>query len=276
MGRAIGSLNIRMGIFNIPLTVHSLIDYQGVSFKQLCPYCFEKGKTTRINQIRKCLVCNKEIPYSELKWGYKLSKDKIIPIPKEMLENLSKGETRILMSYDSNSNLSAFEELIQAKVYLLTPNENVTKPYYLLRELLLKKKKSLLVQYSLKSRLHLGIIKIKTLTDRYGQKRIFLLLKQVVYSDKIKPIKPLPIEEVTEEELKLGIELFELVEQKSEKTDYTKVKDRRKELLEKILKGEVKVETVEVVKEKELVEQLKSSVEVVKKKKKKKVAKDVS
>lgn len=262
--RKIATLNIPMGLWNIPLDVNSLIDYSGVGFKMLCPNCM-----TKINMIRKCLKCNREIAYSDLKWGYQLSKDKIIPINKQMLKSLEKGNTKILMGYETDSKFSSLEEIIQSKVYLLTPNKDVPKPFFLLRDLLLKKKKSLLIQYVIRSKIHLGVIKVKTLTDRFGVEHSFLLLKQIVYSDSIRPIKPFKKEVVTEEELKLGIELFELVEQKSEKKDYTSIKDNRKKLLEKLLKGEIKeVETVEKVKEKELIEQLKSSVKTIKKKKK--------
>lgn len=253
-----------MGLWNIPLDVNSLIDYKGISFKQLCPTCMKK-----INLIKKCLTCNKELEYHELEWGYQLSKDNIIPIQKDMLKKIESKETVILSSYDTDSQMNRLEEIIQAKVYLLTPNENVVKPYFLLRDILIKNKKTLLVQYALKQKLHLGIIKVVQLTDRFGQVHSFLLLKEIVYVDRIKPIKPLPMETVTEEEIKLGLELFKLLEEKTEKPDYTALKDNRRELLEKILKGEVKVEGVKVEeKEKELVEQLKKSVETIKKKKK--------
>lgn len=264
--RKIATINLRIGLVNFSLSVNSFVDYSGISFKQLSPCHNVPIKLKRV-----CSECGKEIPYSELKYGYQLSKNNIIPIEKEMMDSISNRETKILMTYDNNSQLSKIEEVIQQKVYLLTPNENLSKPYFLLRELLIRKEKSLLVEYSLRGKLHLGIIKPFTLVDKYGKTHIFLLLKQIVYSDRIKPISSLPTEEVSEEELKLAIELFELLESKMSKTDYRELKDERKELLEKILKGEIKIEKPERVKEKEIVEQLKKSTELLKLKKKKKV-----
>lgn len=252
--RKIGTLNLRIGLAQIPLAINSFLDYQGISFKQLCPKC-----ETPIKYKRVCSNCNKEVEYAELKSGLQLSKSNIVVIDKEIFKNL-KLETKILAIIKTNSEF----EFITERCYLLTPDEKVKKPYFLLRNLLLEKNKSLVVEFSFRNKVHLAIIKPINFSGV-----VFLMLKQILYSDKIKDITPLKEEELTEEELKLGRELFELISKNIENKSYMDIRDKRLELLEKVLSGKVKPQTIKKIKETELKEQLKKSVELVKIKTKK-------
>ena len=253
--RNIGTINLKFSMVNIPLSVNSFLDYSGISFKQLCPYCNKP-----IRYKRWCDNCQKEIPYSELKSGFQVSKDEIIPIDKEVLNSLE-IETRIITVMKRDSEF----EFLTEKCYLLTPAKKIPKPYFLLRNLLIEEGLSLLIEFSLRKKIHLGIIKPITLGNH-----TYLLLKQILYADKIKSIEPLKEENISEEEMELGKELLNIIKEKTKGITYKEIKDKRVELLEKILKGEIKPKEIKVeTKESDLLSQLKQTVEVVKRKKKK-------
>jgi non-homologous end joining protein Ku len=142
---------------------------------------------------------------------------------------------------------------------MLTPQKEAVKQYFLLLKILTVENKSLVIEFVMRKKIHLGIIKPIVLNGMS-----FLLLKEILYSDKIKPIEPLKEEQITEEELKLGRELIELVSQKVENKKYEEIRDKRIEILQKILSGEVKPQEIKTDETQALVEQLKKSVETSK------------
>lgn len=256
--RAIGSLNLKFGLVNIPLRINSFLDYQGISFKQLCPNC-----KNPINYIRFCKNCKKEIPYNELVNGFQLSKSNIIIIDKDKFNNLD-FETRIVAIVDRDKE----PEFITEKCYLLTP-DRISKPYFLLRNILLKLNKEIVVEFALRKQLHLGIIKPITINGI-----TYLMLKQILYADKIKEIEQLKEEKVEENEMELGLKLFEMLYESIEKVNFLELRDRRKEILEKYLKGEIKVEPKKIMEEaKSMMEEMVKSIEEMKKAKKEKAIK---
>jgi len=250
--RKIGTLYLRIGLVNIPLGINSFLDYQGLKFKQLCPTCNKP-----ITYKRYCGNCKIDVSYSSLKSGLMITKDEIIVIDKDVFKD-SSLETKILAIINSNSEY----EFISEKFYLLTPDDKIRKPYFLLLNLLLNQKKSLVVEFMFRKKIHLGIIK-PTMVKGV----VFLMLKGILYADKIKEISLIEQEQLSEQEVNLGNELFKIISDNVENKNYDEIKDKRLEVLEKVLNGEV-VKPIEVNQETELLEQLKSSVQLSQPKKK--------
>jgi hypothetical protein len=173
------------------------------------------------------LNCQEEVAYSQLLSGFEITKDNIIVIDKKAL-NLD-YQTRIVAVVDLNSEF----EFMPKKFYLLTPKD-IDKPYFLLLNILTKTNKEIVIEFSLRKKLHLGIIK-PIIVNGYK----FLMLKQIIYSDSIKEISPLKELAVSEEELNLGLELFEKIKETIPKINFLELKDNRKEILAKMLKGEI-------------------------------------
>jgi DNA end-binding protein Ku len=248
--KKIGTITIKIGLINIPLSVVSFLDYQGVGFKQLCPTC-----ENQITYKRVCLKCQKEISYNELKSGFKISKNNIVVVDKETLKQLENTETRILGIISLNSEF----EFITEKCYLLAPHKDIPKPYFLLLNILLNDNIELVIEFVLRKKLNLGIIKPIKLFGRY-----YLMLKQILYSDKIKEIPIFEEEKVLEEELQMGRELFKIVSKTLPNKSYDEIKDKRTELISQILEGKIKPIIVEKEKEMSLIEQLKQTIETLK------------
>jgi DNA end-binding protein Ku len=237
--------------------VNSFLDYYGVSFNQLCP-----THKTPIQYKRVCSACGgQEIPYGNLLSGLQLRRGEFAIVDKSLFSSLEK-HTDIVAVIPTDSEY----EYLTEKCYLLSPDTNNSKAYFLLREILLKSGKSVVIQYVLRKKQNLGIIKpisIKGFT--------YLMLKQILYCDKIKDVSVLDELGVKEEEYELAKQLFELIVSKLQKIDYKQIKDERKAILEKYLNGELKVEeeVEKVHKVDDLLEQMKNAIELEKVKEKK-------
>jgi DNA end-binding protein Ku len=232
--RSIGKIVLGLGLVQIPMKVVSFVDQTDISFTQLCDTC-----QTPIKQKRYCSTCDKEVPYGNLMSGFRIDRDNIILVDKKLINSIDRS-TKLLAVIEQNAEA----EYVQKKCYLLMPDDVMGKPYFLLRKILSDNHKSLIIEFALRKALHLGIVKPVLINGI-----VYLLLKQIVYSEKIKPIEPLKDQEVLNEEYELGSKLFETIANSLQKISFSEIKDKRKEILEKVLKGEIKpVEAQAIVK----------------------------
>lgn len=252
----IGTLNLQVGLTSIPLGIYNFISKNELSFKQLCPKCL-----TPIQYKRVCPKCDKEIDFHDLKSGFQIGKNNIVVIDKEKLK--MDTSTKVLAVIDRNSE----PEYITSNFYLLLPIEKSEKQYFLLLDILLKKNKELIIEYGLRKKIHLAVLKPYNIAGFD-----YLTLKGVVYSDSIRQIPKLEkLVEISKEEMDLGLKLFQAIENSIENIKYENIKDKRKEkLLEMIKSGNKKVVS-EVKKFSSLQEELAKSLKELKKKKKVKV-----
>lgn len=259
--RTIGSINLNLGLVNIPLKINSFLDYKGVSFCSLCPKCNKPINQVKICKNDKCENYTKEIPYNQLISGYYLGKDmgyKVID--KSMFDNFSNFQTRIVAIVDNNS----CPNFLISKTYILTPPKEITKPYFLLKEILNTAHKELVIEYMFRKSIHLGLIKPISFEGKS-----MLMLYNILYSDKIKNIEKPKEEEIKEEELKLGLTLLDTIIANMNKINFMDLKDRRKEMVNNLLNGKA-IEVVKPIVEDthSLIDTLKSSLEQEQKKEK--------
>lgn len=245
--RAIGTLNLSFGLLNFSFKVNSFLDSGDISLKQLCPSC-----KSPIAYKRYCPNCQEEIPYNQLLSGFEITKDNIIVVDKKAL-NLD-YQTRIVAIVNKDSEF----EFMPKKFYLLTPKD-IDKPYFLLLNILIKTNKEIVIEFSLRKKLHLGIIKPIVINGLN-----FLMLKQILYADSIKDIIPLKQVPISEEDMNLCLELFEKIKDSIPKINFLDLKDNRKEILAKMLKGELKTSQI-VEQTEDITSLLKKSLEDVKK-----------
>jgi DNA end-binding protein Ku len=82
---------ISFGLVNIPVKLYNAIDTsQKISFNQL------DSKGHRMQYKKWCSVEEREVPYTEIKKGYELAKDKYVVIEKQDLEKLAIESTRTI------------------------------------------------------------------------------------------------------------------------------------------------------------------------------------
>lgn len=250
--RKIGSLTIQFGLVNIPMGINSFIQHNEISFRQLHKECGNP-----INYKKWCNACGKEVSNDEIVSGYKVGKDKYIIIDKSQLE-FENFETKVVAVIERDSE----PEYLAKAFYILTPIKPMEKAYFLLRDLLLLMNKELVIEYMLRKKVNLAIIKPINVKGK-----VLLLLKHIVYPEYVllneTDLNNFHEIEVVKEELELAKQLFEKIFESVKNVSYNDLKDKRKEVLREILSGNVKKVDVKenIQKFKSLFEALKESVE---------------
>ena len=221
--RSMGTIDLQIGFLNLPLSISSFANYQGISFSNVCP----KGHDIKMK--RWCSECNREIPYSELQKAYKISKDTKIIFDSELINYMKEKQDKsckVLKVFKENDT-AKFKYLIN-KTYYLIPKEKFEKGYFILLNALKKKGNVLLIDYMVRSRKHIGLI------EPFNQ---YLILFQLIYAEQIKTPTPLKIIEISEKDIENAGILIDSIYETTQNINLKDIKDTYKEeLFEAILK----------------------------------------
>lgn len=248
--RSVWNGSISFGLVNIPIKLFTVSDSSNeYSFNQLD----EKGH--KIQYKRWCPIEEKEIPYEEIRKGYKISKDEYIIIEKEDLDKI-KAVTTKTIDIKEFIDLKDFDTILIEKSYYVSPftdgagkkkkgkqKENMAsssnKAFRLFVNSLKETNKIAIGKVVLKDREHLVAI-------RPYQRG--LIMHQLMYQEEITPIdeidgmpgsessvSTLPIDE---KELELGKMLIENLT--SSQFDVTQYSDEYAKQLEKVVTAKSK------------------------------------
>jgi DNA end-binding protein Ku len=189
-GRSIWKGSISFGLVNIPIKLYTTTDYNdGYSFNQLD----QEGH--KIQYKKWCPVEQREVPYSEIKKGYEISKDKYILIEKEDLEKI-KAITTKTIDIKEFIDTKEFDPILIEKSYYVAPdtsndshrnskskkkiiNSSSFKAYNLFINTIRETDKIAIGKVVLKDKEHLVAL-------RSYQKG--LIMHQLMYQEEIKPI----------------------------------------------------------------------------------------
>ena len=276
--RSVWNGSISFGLVNIPIKLFTVSDSNNeYSFNQLD----ENGH--RIQYKKWCPIEEKEIPYEQIKKGYKIAKDEYIIIEKEDLDKI-KAVTTKTIDIKEFIDLKDFDTILIEKSYYVSPfmdaagkkrknkqKENMVsasnKAYRLFVDSLKETNKIAIGKVVLKDREHLVAI-------RPYQKG--LIMHQLMYQEDITPIdeidgmpgsessaSPVPIDE---KELELGKMLIGNLT--SSQFDVTQYSDEYAKLLEKMVTAKSKGVTYKMEEKEDsvdtsnnLIEALKASVQ---------------
>ena len=182
--------SISFGLVNIPIKLYTTTDYNdGYSFNQLD----QEGH--KIQYKKWCPVEQREIPYSEIKKGYEISKDKYVLIEKEDLEKI-KVKTTKTIDIKEFIDTKEFDPILIEKSYYVAPdngndsqrnnkskkkiiNSSSIKAYNLFIDTIRETDKIAIGKVVLKDKEHLVAL-------RSYQKG--LVMHQLMYQEEIKPI----------------------------------------------------------------------------------------
>jgi DNA end-binding protein Ku len=113
--RSVWNGSISFGLVNIPIKLFTVSDSSNeYSFNQLD----EKGH--KIQYKRWCAIEEKEIPYEEIKKGYKIAKDEYIILEKEDLDKI-KAETTKSIDIKEFIDIKDFDTIFIEKSYYVSP-----------------------------------------------------------------------------------------------------------------------------------------------------------
>ena len=215
-GRSIWKGSISFGLVNIPIKLYTITDYKDeYSFNQL------DKEGHKIQYKKWCPIEQREIPYSEIKKGYEISKDKYILIEKEDLEKI-KSKTTKTIDIKEFIDSKEFDPLLIEKSYYVAPdhgndsyksgrskrkiaNSSSIKAYSLFVNTIKETDKIAIGKVVLKDKEHLVAL-------RSYQKG--LIMHQLMYQEEIKPMNEIegmpgsensnPAPTVDKKEIELG------------------------------------------------------------------------
>ncbi len=224
--RAIWNGTISFGLVNIPVGVYSATRSERLNFH----YLHEKDMG-RINNVRVCQVCGKEVSYDDLVKGYEYEKDEYVALDEKDFANAA-AETSKNISITDFVDVNEVDPMFFDTPYYLAPGKNADHAYVVLREALKDTGKVGIGKVAFREREHLAAVK------PHGRA---LMLDIMHFPEEITPSTQLDLPvakaKIKDRELKLA---EQLVESMTARFDPKKYKDSYRERLEKTIKSKVK------------------------------------
>ena len=267
--RTIWKGSISFGLVNIPVQVFVATQKDEFSsFNQLD----EKGH--KIKYKKWCPIEEREVPWSEIKKGYEITKNNYVVLEKEDLENI-KLKTTHTIEINEFIDSKDFDPLFIEKNYYIGPDAGITKKkkntapsnskaYSLFVKILNETNKIAIGKVVLRDKEHLVALR----SYQRG-----LIMHQLKYLDEIKPmdevegISSSQQPNVEDKELSLGKTLVDNLT--NEQFDIGKYSDTYSKELEKLIEAKSKGQKVTIGEEEEkaedttnLLEALKASISI--------------
>ena len=237
--RAIWKGSISFGLVNIPIQVFSATQKEDyTSFSQLC----DKGH--KIKYKKWCPVEEREIPWSEIKKGYEITKNNYVVLEKEEIENI-KLKTTNTVEVKEFIKSEEFDPIFIEKNYYVGPDpgkkkvEAAAKAYSLLVKILNETNKVAIGKVVLREKEHLVGL-------RAYQRG--LVMHQLKYLDEIRPMDEIgnlnSLQKVDPKELSLGKTLVDNLT--ADKFDPGQYSDSYAKELEKLIEAKSKGQKVPI------------------------------
>lgn len=223
--------NISFALVNIPVVMNPIIRNNDTSFNQLHEKCLN-----RIQYIKYCPHCKKDVKEKEIIKGYQYEKDNYLVFDKEELNKL-KPENDKEIEVVAFVNIDEIDPVYFEKSYVLE-TENKSKAYLLFYEALKKTKKVALAKTVLGSKFYYCILRFA----EFG-----IVLTTLYFDEEVR----IPDEEVktksSAKELELAIKLIDSL---SEKFDPVKYKDEYQDNIKKAIDDKLEGKEIKEVKRK--------------------------
>jgi DNA end-binding protein Ku len=237
--RAIWKGSISFGLVNIPIQVFSATQEEAyTSFNQLC----DKGH--KIKYKKWCPVEEREVPWSEIKKGYEITKNDYVVLEKEEMENI-KLKTTNTVEVKEFIDSKEFDPIFIEKNYYVGPDagkkksETSIKAYALFVKILHETGKIAIGKVVLREKEQLVAL-------RAYQRG--LVMHQLKYLDEIRPMDEIggleSLQKIDAKELSLGKALVDNLT--TDKFDPGQYSDTYAKELEKIIEAKSKGEKVTI------------------------------
>lgn len=226
---SIWSGSLSFGLVNIPMKL-----YSATAGTQLDLDYLHKKDLAPIRYAKVCTLDGKEIAFEDVVKGYQYKKGDYIVLNDADFKkaDLEKTESIDVFAFVNEAEV---DSIYSEKPYYLEPDKGSGKAYVVLREALKKSKKVGLCQFVLRSREHLGMIKV---SDN------LLVLDQLRFQEEIREPTGLKIpskEAIKANEVQLAIELIEKLTEHFSPEDYH---DTYRKALDRVIKAKIKGQKV--------------------------------
>jgi Ku protein, prokaryotic len=255
--RSIWTGAIGFGLVNIPIKMYSATESSSLNLDML-----DKKDHAHIKYMRVNETTGKEVPWGNIVKGYKWDNDYVVLDEKDFeAASAKKTKTIEISDFVKEDEISS---IYYETPYYLEPDKSGTRPYKLLLQALQKTKKVGVATFVMRNKEALAILRPD------GE---VIVLNKIRFEEEIRDPKELTLPtntEVKPAELKMAITL---IDQLTGKFDISKYKDTYNDELMKLIKAKasgkkIRVPEMKVVhsKTKDLMDQLKASLDVKRKK----------
>ena len=248
---------IGFGLVNIPVKLYSATESSDVDLDML-----DKKDHSHIKYLRVNEKTGKEVAWNNIVKGYDTG-SKYVVLDELDFEKAGAEKTKLIEITDF-VNQEEIDSVYYETPYYLAPEKSGVRPYALLREALIKTKRAGVASFVMRNKEHLAILRVS------GDA---IILNRIRFHEEIRPTTELALPAKTvikPAELKMAIAL---IDQLSGKFDITGYKDSYTASLMKVINAKAKGKKIvapvmKVVhsKAKDLMEQLKASIETKRKK----------
>ena len=248
---------IGFGLVNIPVKLYSATESSDVDLDML-----DKKDHSHIKYLRVNEKTGKEVAWANIVKGYDTG-SKYVVLDEADFDKAGAEKTKLIEITDF-VNQEEIDSVYYETPYYLAPEKSGVRPYALLREALIKTKRAGVASFVMRNKEHLAILRVS------GDA---IILNRIRFHEEIRPTTELALPAKTvvkSAELKMAIAL---VDQLSGKFDITGYKDNYTASLMKVINAKAKgkktvAPVMKVVhsKAKDLMEQLKASIETKRKK----------
>jgi len=248
---------IGFGLVNIPVKLYSATESSDVDLDML-----DKKDHSHIKYLRVNEKTGKEVAWNNIVKGYDMG-SKYVVLDELDFEKAGAEKTKLIEITDF-VNQEEIDSVYYETPYYLAPEKSGVRPYALLREALIKTKRAGVASFVMRNKEHLAILRVS------GDA---IILNRIRFHEEIRPTTELALPAKTvvkPAELKMAIAL---IDQLSGKFDITGYKDSYTASLMKVINAKAKgkktvAPVMKVVhsKAKDLMEQLKASIETKRKK----------
>ncbi len=248
---------IGFGLVNIPVKMYSATQSSNLNLDMLDKKDHSNIKFQRINE-----KTGKVVAWENIVKGYKLNNDYVVLDDKDFeAASAKKTKTIEISDFVKEEEISS---LYYETPYYLEPDKSGTRPYELIRQALIKTKKVGVATFVMRSKESLAILR---------PDNDVIVLNRIRFEEEIRDTDELVLPKDTDvkpAELKMAISL---IDQLTAKFDISKYKDTYNAELLKLIKAKasgkpIQIPEMKIVhsKTKDLMEQLKASLEVKRKK----------
>ncbi|HTY43946.1 MAG TPA: Ku protein [Patescibacteria group bacterium] len=228
--KAVWQGSIAFGLVDIPVKLYSATEPRAISFKLFCNKC-----KSPLQYKRFCVKCKEEVPWSDVIYGFEISKGKYKFLTREKIEELKPEKTNtaeVLTFVD----ISSIDPIYFQKSYYVIPAKNKEKAFFLFLDALRASARAAVVKFVMRNKEYVCVV-------RYY--RNILLMTTLLYLDEIRKLerfeelKDRP--EISSEELKLAGKIIEKYSSKS--LDMEKYHDEFAEKVKALIQGKKVKET---------------------------------
>ena len=152
--RSIWKGSISFGLVNVPVRVYSATESHDVSLHQV-----HEKDGGRIRYQRKCEVCGKVVAYEDITKAYDDGTNTVV-LTEEELKSLP-AENNHEIDVVEFVPADQIDPIRLDKAYYLEPDARALKPYTLLRRALEETDRSAIVQFALRQKTRLAVLRVK-------------------------------------------------------------------------------------------------------------------